>query len=295
MKTLKYLGQIVLLIFVITSCKKNNDEVTKKVPGYFVLAELNNNESLSLRIAKSTSTSSYEFGDLRASKEFFFLLTNGGDEPIFNITLSTDNSQFTIRPSQVDKLYGGTLNSNAENTGIIPILTLGINHGTNLNGVGYVDLLPMGVNTSVLTITGQTIDNGDTIEISNSFDISVNAKVMDIELYEGSNKINMENRSKSIATTLGGLGFITYYSIYDTSMIHIKNIGNVDIDLYYGDILGVQDNHILLLQSDSVSLMPSYIFTAIVLDSKGTITENSRISLGNDGKGYFCFIKDNHQ
>jgi hypothetical protein len=282
-----------VLILAHSSC--NKDEISKETPGYFVIAELKNSESSSLKSTNGTLTSSFDFGDLKASKEFFFLLMNGGDKPIFNITLFTDNSQFNIRPSHVDQLPGGTLLSNAVNTGIIPILTLGITHGINLNGVGYDDLLPMGVKTSVLTITGQTIDNGDTIEISNSFDFSVNAKVMDIELYEGSNKINLENRTTSVATPLGGLGFITYYSIYDTSMISIKNIGNVDIDLYYGDITGTQDNHILLSQSDSISFKPTDYLTAIVLDSKGTITIPSKIPMGDDGKGYFCINKNNHQ
>lgn len=294
MKTLKYLGQIMFLILVITSCKKDNEETTHKIPGYFVLAELNNNESSSLKSAKNSSISSFDFGDLKASKEFYFILVNGGDYPIFNISLSTDNSHFNIRPSRVDQLSGGTLISNSKNTGIVPILTLGITHGINLSGVGYDDLLPMGDNKSVLTITGETIENGDTIKISNSFDISVNAKVMDIELYEGSNKIDIAHSTRSISSNLGGLGFLRAYSINDTSMISLKNTGNVDIDLYYGDIMGAQENHILLTQSDSVSLNLPDFFTAFILNSKGTITENSRIQLGNDGKGYFSIIKDNH-
>ena len=293
MKTLKYLAQIMLLIFAVSSCNKDNDEANKSTPGYFILAELNNNESSSLKSTENISTSTFDFGDLKASKEFFFLLVNGGDEPIFNITLSTDNSQFNIRPSQIDQISGGTLLNIAENTGIIPILTLGITHGTNLNGVGYDDLLPMGINTSVLTITGQTIDNGDTIEISNSFDISVNAQVMDIELYEGPDKINIANPNGSSSSNLGGLGFLRFYSVYDTSTISIKNIGNVAIDIYYGDT-DIQNNHIMISQSDSISINPVDFHTVIVLDSKGTITDNSRIQLGNDGKGYFEIIKDNH-
>jgi hypothetical protein len=293
MKILKYFIPFMVLTFAQSSC--NKEEAKRETPGYFVITELKNSESSSLKSTKSTVGSSFDFGDLKASKEFFFLLTNGGDKPIFNITLSTDDSQFSIRPSKIEKLSGGTLIGNAVNTGIIPILTLGITHGINLNGVGYDALLPMGVKTSVLTITGKTIDNGDTIEISNSFDISVNAKVMDVELYEGANKINMEDRTTSIATPLGGLGFITYYSVYDTSMITIKNVGNVDIDLFYGDITGTIDNYLLLSQADSVSFKPSDWMTAIVLDSKGTITRNSKIPMGDDGKGYFCIIKNNHQ
>jgi hypothetical protein len=291
MKILKYFLPIMVSTLALLSC--NKDEPKKETPGYFVITELTNSESSSLKSTKSTSTSSFDFGDLKASKEFFFLLMNGGDKPIFNISLSTDNSQFSIRPTQVNKLSGGILLNNAVNTGIIPILTLGITHGINLNGVGYVDLLPMGANVSVLTITGQTIDNGDTIEISNSFDISVNAKVMDIELYEGSDKINMENRTGYAALPIGGLGFVSYYSIYDSSMISIKNTGNVDIDLYYGNV-EAQDNHILISQSDSVSFKPSDSYAVIVLDGNGTITRYSKIPIGDDGKGYFCLIKDNH-
>jgi hypothetical protein len=259
------------------------------------LAELNNKNS-SLESAKSVAASNFDFGDLKASKEFFFLLVNGGNEPIFNITLSTDNSQFDVNPSQVPELSGGTIISNAENTGIIPILTLGITHGTNLNGVGFDDLLPMGVNSCVLTITGQTLDNGDTVDISSSFDFSVNAKVMDIELFKDGDIIDIENPTGSVFATalanLGGLGSLRYYSAWDTSAISIKNTGNVGIDVYYGDESN-QDNFVSIQESDSVSIdMPNFI-TVIVLDSKGTITENNRIQLGNDGKGYLSVIKNN--
>ena len=291
MKTLKYLAQIMLLFFAVSSCNRDNDETNKSTPGYFILAELNNNESSSLKSTENISTSTFDLGDLKASKEFFFLLVNGGVEPIFNIALTTDNSQFNIRPSQVDQLAGGTLLDVAENTGLLPILTLGITHGTNLNGVGYDNLLPMGINTSILTISGKTIDNGDTINISNSFDISVNAKVMDIELYKDSNKIDLTNPNVHGSSNLGGIGWIRIYYVNDTSTINIKNIGNVNIDLYYGNFDN-QNNHILISQSDSVSINPvDDCCTVIVLDSKGTITDNSRIQLGDDGRGYLQIMR----
>jgi hypothetical protein len=294
MKTLLFLAQIMFLVVALSSCNKDDKEINKKTPGYFVLAELNNNAGASLKSSKNIQATGFDFKDLKASKEFFFLLVNGGDEPVFNIRLSADNSQFNISPSQLNQLSGGTLINNAENTGIIPILTLGITHGTNLNGVGYVDLLPMGTNTSVLTISGQTIDNGDTIEINSSFNISVNAQVMDIELYEGLSKISITNPKGSVSTNLGGLGFMRYYSVYADSTISIKNIGNVDIDLSFGST-GIDDSHITISRSDSVSLnLPDFI-NFITLDSKGTITNNSRIQLGIDGKGYFSIIKDNHE
>jgi hypothetical protein len=292
MKTLKFLAQIILLIIAISSCNKDNNEVNERTPGYFILAELNNNESSSLKSTENISTSTFDFGDLKASKEFFFLLVNGGDEPIFEIALSTDNSQFNIRPSQVDQLSGGTLLDIAENTGLIPILTLGITHGTNLNGVGYDNLLPMGINTSILTISGKTIDNGDTINISNSYDILVNAQMMDVELYEGSSKINLTNPDSYGSWEQGGLGWIRIYYVNDTCTISIKNIGNVDIDLYYGNRIN-QNNHMLISQSDSISINPVDLQTIIILDSKGTITDNTRIQLGSDGRGILQIMRIN--
>lgn len=128
MKTLNHIAPVILLVFILSSCNKNYEEVNEKKPGYFVLAELNNNKSSTLESSKSISASNFDFGDLKASKEFFFLLVNGGDEPIFNITLSTDNSQFDVNPSQLDELAGGTIINNAESTGIVPILTFGIKH-----------------------------------------------------------------------------------------------------------------------------------------------------------------------
>ena len=293
MKALNNIVLVILLVFTILSCNKNNDELNNKKPGYFVLAELSNKNS-TIESAKRVSTSNFDFGDLKASKEFFFLLVNGGDEPIFNITLSTDNSQFSVNPSQLDELAGGTIINNAESTGIVPILTFGITHGTNLNGVGYDDLLPMGPNATVLTVTGQTINNGDTIDISSSFNFIVNVMVMDIELYKDGELINLENPIGSVSSNLGGLGFLRYYNAYDTSAISIKNIGNVAIDVYYGDADN-QDNFVTILQSDSVSINLTDFINVIVLDSKGTITDNSRIQLGNDGNGYLSIIKNNQQ
>lgn len=295
MKTLKRLFALIVLISFISSCNKEkmNDDINSKTPGSFSLTRIESTKSSYLKSSQTNVTSVMDFGDIKASKEFYFLLSNGGDEPIFDISMIMDNSSFNINPKTIDYLTGGLL-LHEENTSIIPMLTVGITHGINLNGVGFSDLLPMGENFSTLAVTGKTIDNGDTIEITSNFDFSAYARVMDIELYEDNSKINLEVPRGSVSSNLGGLGFIRYYSVYETSNISVKNTGNISINLYYGDT-DSQNQTVTLNQSDSVTIALSDFINVLVLDSKGTITENSRIQLGDNGKGYIAIIKDNHQ
>ena len=298
MKPEKKLIVILISLLIFGSCKKDKEQeiATARQPGSFNLIELKNNQkSTDLKSANKTVSSSFDFGDLKASKEFYFLLTNGGDEPIYDIHLSTNNPSFNVTPSNISSLAGGILLNNEENAGLIPMINIGIIHGTQLNGVGYTHLMPMGLNTSILTITGKTIKNGDTIMISNKFNLSVNAKIMDIKLYENSTEIDLTKPQGSVFPGLGGLGFLRLYSIYDTSVISIKNIGNVSIELHYGGSSNSQSNMITLAQSDSVSLPLNSYFTHFEFDSNGTITDNSRVQLGDDGKGYLVICMDNHR
>ena len=297
MKSTISLFVLIVLTSFIFSCSKDNVniEVNTNTPGSFSLTKVETTKSASLKSAQTKSSSVFDFGDIKASKEYYFLLSNSGDEPIFDINLNLDNSSFNINPKTIDYLSGGIF-LKEESTSIIPMLTLGITHGINLNGVGYSDLLPMGENSSTLEIKGKTIDSGDTIEITSNFDFSAYARVMDIELFEDNSKINLESPrgSGAMSSNPGGLGFIRYYSIYDTSSISVKNIGNVSIDLYYGDP-DSQTQMITLNQSDSSTIVLSDFINVLVFDSKGTITDNSRIQLGDDGKGYIAILKDNHE
>jgi hypothetical protein len=146
----------------------------------------------------------------------------------------------------------------------IPLGSLGIIHGTQLNGVGFTTLLPMDENSATLTITGRTVENGDTIDLSSDFDFSVHAKIMDIRLFEGEQEISLTDPVGSASmggVNYGGLGFIRYYHFTSNGMT-IQNAGNVDIDIH-------------VLEMDPLN---------------GTITGDARIQLGNDGKGYFAIL-----
>jgi hypothetical protein len=260
--------------------KKKDDIIEKKEPGYFVLTELKNsvkssNTDYQLKSVQTT----FDLGSLKASMTHSFILINGGDQPIFDIVLNTDNLAFTISPNAISLLEGNARFDNTSNSGFIPLISLGIIHGIHINGFGFTDLLPKGINTSLLTITGKTIDGNDTIKISSEFEFIVNARVMDIKLYANNYEIDLTRNYDGWSTTLGGLGFMRLYNVNSDSL-EIENTGNVDIDLTYGS-----NNEILEPnEKKQIKNINQMIFR---LDGNGTIADNKRIQLGNDGIGYF--------
>lgn len=285
MNQISILVKVLIIILILSACKKD-EMIENKKPGYFILTELGNIENSSLKSSKLNENEIFDFGDLKASKEYFFLLLNGGDEPIFNISLVMDNSNFSITPSHLNEIGKGVLIDN-NNTGIVQILTLGITHGLYLNGSGYADLLPIGINTSFLTITGQTINDDDTIDITSNYDISVTALIMDIELYNNSDKIDLTKPGLGkLSTDIDGMESMRYYYVGKTGIISLKNIGNVSIDLYYGNLEN-QINILVINPSDSLMLDLPNDINILILDGKGTITDYKRIQRGIDGKGYF--------
>ena len=103
---------------IMLSCKKDNEVVTTNKPGYFVLTELRNNlKSAEIPQSLKTGQSGYDLGEVKASREFSFILTNGGNQPIFDIKMITDNRSFTISPNEIPVLEGNTNFENTSTTG----------------------------------------------------------------------------------------------------------------------------------------------------------------------------------
>jgi len=281
-----FLLMTIAVVITFTSCGKD-PEVPD--PGSFVLTELKdyNSDGTNIYPDIEQGRSGFDLGDLKASKEFLFLLTNGGSEPIFEIQLETDNNDFVLSPDQIEYLSIDPTYGNEETTGLIPLLTLGIVHGTQLNGVGYTDLLSMGGNSANMTISGKTYYGGDIIDISSTYSVEIFAKIMDIKIYCNGNELDLTDTDGSTSSNLGGLGFIRYYHT-NSDQIEIENTGNTEIKIYYG----YEDN-----LSNSLTLLPGESGNATLVfgetiyfmfDSDGTITDDQRLQLGNDGNAYLC-------
>lgn len=281
-----------MILLALSGCRKE-DETRKQEPGYFLLTEIKNPDKKSTGLmAEDSAKTTFELGDLKASREFYFLLSNGGDNAIFDIHLETDHPQFTIAPANISELPGKGSSADAA---FLPLISLGIIHGRQLNGLGFADLLTMDENSTSLAITGKTIENGDTLDLRSEFDFSVNAKIMDIQLFENEKEIDLLKPTGTaiFGFNYGGLGTIRYYHLTSNTFT-IKNTGNVDINIRInesdnlGNFLIPRDT--ALLQHQSVVIQSSVIHVVLSLDGDGTVTEDARIQLGNDGKGYFAIL-----
>lgn len=275
---------IITILVFFASCKKDSN-VEKS--GYFILTELKKSNSVKSGIMTDSITTTFALGDIKASKEFYFILSNGGNNPITDIKISSNNDAFQIAPNMLTNLLGkGSLFSD-----FIPIISLSVIHGIRLNGVGYTDLLPMNENSAEITITGKTIEGGESINLKSTFRFSVNAKVMDIKIFDGGNECNLLNPTSSVmfAQNYGGLGSIRSYK-FNSQSFKIKNIGNVTMTVHSYNLGGVTQTigevfDLSPLQDKTITLKSRS--TVFELDGDGTITDNSRIILGDNGKGYF--------
>jgi hypothetical protein len=163
------------------ACKKDNEGVTLSEAtsdsGYFVVSSTG---AANGRIAASVPTShEFDYGPLLASDNFLFLIANGGDQPIFDVTLTSDNLPFDVSPSYIGKLPG------KKETTIYPLLNVGVTHGVRLKGVGTAPLLPKGENKAIIRMKGKTLSGRDTIQVTGQFILKVNAMVVDAKLLSG--------------------------------------------------------------------------------------------------------------
>lgn len=277
---------LIFITLFLSGC--NDEEVQKTKSGYFTLSQLKSPSNG--RISSSNDVAAdFDLGDLKASREFYFILNNGGENPITDITLETNDTRFLISPQNI-----GTLPSASSSGAIIPLISLGVIHGVQLNGVGFTDVLEMGDNSSVLTITGKTTLNGEPIDLKSEFVFSVNAKKIDIILSENGNEIDLVNPIGFTGwTDIGGLGTVPLYSA-PTKAVKIKNIGNVDLIVTTRFLLAEEiETQITLTPNQSVDLELkndeiNEFTTIISLDGNGTISDNNRLQMGNNGKAYFA-------
>ena len=230
MKT-SYLFLFVLCLSVLVSCKnKNGVDPEGSNPGTFDLTQLQGNKRIRKQVIngvtyvpyyaasanrnqRTTNTVSFDLGRIKASKAFYFILSNTGDQPITNVTIESNDPQYEVFPKSIDNI------TPAKEGGVVPLLEVGVIHGNRLNGVGFQGLLPMGDNTITLNIKGKTRDEGGEIDVDLVAEARLFAEVMDVEFYVDEEKHPYKD----------GLG--NYASVYlkKGQVFKIKNTGNVEI------------------------------------------------------------------
>lgn len=276
----------IVVLFLAFSCSEDIQPEPKS--GYFTLTQLKASKGGRTAVAPVE----FDLGELKASREFYFLLGNGGETPITDITIETDNEAFIVSPNKISSLAG----INSSTTSIIPLISLGVVHGVNLNGVGSADLLEKGINQTIVSITGKTTENGNTITVSSEFKFKAEAKKMDIQLFDGATEIDLKNPTtfSSGVPAVGGIGALPgYYA--PSNEIKIKNTGNVEIEVGMRlCCMGNRETKVTIQPNNSATFTlpadintPEYRTTIFSLNGKGTVSDPSKIQLGTDGVGYF--------
>ncbi|EAY28430.1 hypothetical protein M23134_03993 [Microscilla marina ATCC 23134] len=281
------------------ACKKK-DEVAPKTAGKFGLTQMHANQRVRKQVIdgvtyvpyetaknqRTTEVANFDLGNLKASKSFYFILSNNGDRAITDVTIESNNPQFEIFPKSIDKLAG------ASEDGIVPLLELGVIHGNRLNGIGFQSLLPMGDNTVEVTIKGKTQgENGEeTVELK--AEVKLFAQVMDIKLFKANNEVDLNKVSYSmpVVEQLNGLGRIRGYSV-GNSIVTIENSGNVNITLEIQPTNTDEGDPIIthtLSVGAKLELGVMSKNKVFALEGGGATTDYKRIAIGDDGKGYFA-------
>jgi hypothetical protein len=180
-KPVCFLLGLTLMSQLFFACKKDDEKVTppSSQAGYFVISSIDQSSIANGRKSAETHDSEFDLGALLSSDKFLFLIANGGDEPIFNITLSSDNTPFEITPKSI-QLVPGTKGS-----AIIPLLTVGVTHGIRIKGIGTAPNLPKGENKATIRMTGKTLSGKDTIDVIGEFIVKVDAQVVDAKVLSG--------------------------------------------------------------------------------------------------------------
>ncbi|TAF77537.1 MAG: hypothetical protein EAZ53_02465 [Bacteroidetes bacterium] len=273
---------------VLVSCSKSTDpSVSGK--GSFELVQAGN--SARMEASANTQTETFELGDIRASKTFNFVLANNGGQTIENIKIISNNANYEMSPTTITKLDPKT------KAGLTPIISLGVIHGSAINGSALSTLLTKGENTAQITITGTTTNEKGVKEDVNMFaKFNSSAKIMDIAIIHDNKNLRLDTLvgNQLLASNLGGLGLIRSYCI-NTNDFKIKNTGNVSITINYGTNSNgpLSSSKTINPEDEAAFTLPTnLLFNAFYfeIDGSNTISYDKRLQLGNTKKAYFSVI-----
>mgnify|MGYP001113571795 CR=1 FL=1 len=225
-----------LSLSLLVSCK-NKDGVDPEGgdPGAFGLTQLQGNKRIRKQVIngityvpydaasanrnqRTTNTVSFDLGRIKASKTFYFILSNTGDQPITNVTIESNDPQYEVFPKSIDNI------APAKEGGVVPLLEVGVIHGNRLNGLNFQGLLPMGGNMITLNIKGKTRDTGGEINVELIAEAKLFAEVMAVEFY-------IDEQKQRYRDDVGNYQEARYLT--ESQIFKIKNIGNVDIKLQH--------------------------------------------------------------
>jgi|GEM_PF-2973319 len=224
-QSIRYLVALSLLSQLFIACKKDSEHQPAEQSGYFVVTGTSSSSAASGRTTGAKADTYFNLGSLKASKAFVFMLANGGNKDIFDITLASNEPAFEVSPQRLQRLPG------RGSSGIVQLITVGVTHGVQLNspiGQSQAPNLPKGLHETRIAIKGKTLVDKDTIEVTGDFTVAVEALVVDAKIVCGGQDV-VRN-----ADQWGN----EYWYVYPVKTVQMVNTGNVAIkvDITYQKI-----------------------------------------------------------
>ena len=291
---MRYIHTAMLLsAFLFAGCEKNAVAPTQEdSSGNFAFTRLqglgsNTMQEEALRTARivqrsigKVQVSGIDLGTIKNTTDFYFILTNVGHKNITDITLTSSNPKFLISPTFIDTLPP------VESATLTTIVKITAVHGTAPSRVGYADLMSPGLNIDSVLINGRTKNNDNqNHDISFQAQLSLNAFLAAVKIMDGANEVDLKNPNGQ--TTLAAFPNITC-TVYrlKNPLCTIENTGNVTLQLQSFTSEGVFLYNRTLEPTQSDTLQ---VFSIAMIGTGGTITDQKRLRLSNDGNVYLYF------
>jgi hypothetical protein len=301
----KYLGHILVVssLLIATGCSEQppsgpaQETTLNPQSGKFGLSSMGKLEKRSAATSvQAGSQVKFNLGKIKGSSGFFFLLYNVGMTPITDVSLTTNEPAFSVFPSAMDTLIPGN------DVGMLPVIKIAAFHGTPYDGVGTRPLLPKGLNTFVLHVSGKskTASGADTV-ITLDAKMDLEALVMDLSIEAMNGLLNPIPVAGLNLSELNLIGKdISTVSQFATScksdtVITINNTGNVPLHclIYRSQIVNSanQVNKItdsIIATGSKLNVALDTITDAIYVVASGdnAVADPVRLSLNNDGLYY---------
>jgi hypothetical protein len=261
--------------------------LASEVPAGAAVAPIGGAASVSAPMNSHGTGPDFDLGNLRATDEFFFLLSNAGGTSITGIDISSSNPAFEVTPTQISELSPDTGSGT-----ITPIVRVTAVHGIASTGLSFADVLPSGPNSTVIAFNGTTTDSaGASVPVSLGAGVSVNAMVVDIEFTDPTGIVDETNGGGAamlgVPEATGGI--VPVVNIYGD--LGLENTGSADITLSVSsmnDPLGFTPTS--LPPGGSLTFVAADYFEAgsnavlaLIIDGGGTVSDQSRLPILPNG------------
>lgn len=265
---------------------------TPRKPGQIRLVSMN---GLAKTATGDSSSTVFTLDTTRTSMQQYFILQNTGDEPITNITIATDNPNFTFSPSRIAVLQPSA------GASVLQVIKLNVVHGKLLDQVGQGAYLTPGPLTVHASINGTTDTGAGAIAVAESLSLSTFAKVARIEVGVSDSTMRTLDGVTygQVMSPVLGFPFRSYYLQVDSTGgnnapdLMLKNTGNVALTIERrspSHPYPLLDS--IVLQPDSLILTKGNVFR---IDAHGTTFAPWQTPVESDGKvlmGLYVDLED---